>query len=1847
MADQNIASIGLDVSEIKKALSEALKAWSAFKSELGKGLAITIDDKSISKIGQAVAKEMKTIVAEVQKTAKTIETATKQAADSSAAAMQKGARAQTDALKKTSEQAQKTAKDLKDLAVITAQEEQAFFKTARAKEAALDRIEKLNARLSRAQSKGFAPGTEPIAPITLESVARKNAAGNADIDPKLFDAQRDRIRDAEVATREYQRSLKDLSRDIEKLERDEQGALVRRTVWFDRAAKKERDTQKRSLDRQRSDRESYVKWWFGAIQQIEAREAAAARTAERAAKRRRQEEEKAAKQRLDEALKVINVSSTIEQAEASVARARRRANDEAAKTAPLQRSVATALAQSVANAAKWILIYRGVHEAIRLIETGMRTVVHQGLEFAAQAETQKLGLAGILAENFKIQDSQGQQLTGMAALVELQAESQREWQQIQAASLAVVGTTDDLMMLYSSILPHAAKLGVSQEKALELTKATAVAASLMDISFNDARSAMVSLLDGRYLGRNRLVSVLGLSSKDITELKGTPELFDRITDRLSEFAKMGDQAGRTFSALRETLTDVIGRIGGSALQPAIDLFKQVMGQTGKSGILSYFENVGGEFQPTLQLKAVMGQLAAATRQALSPIREFFSELRKGGRDIQPFVGGATSIAQSFAQLLVWFTKASLGVATFISTHKEFLKWIAYVAPFLALLNVLSLLGARFIETNVKAGVLSSGLKALGVSVQGLAQGTVIAAVVTFFGILLSKLAEARTRAAETKAVLRSLGDEDIWGALAHTSTTGTLPQRNATISRLAPALDQIRSSTPNTIVDEFARVQADIRALNELSTKRPDDKSIIEKIVGDEQQLTEISNRLEESIAQIARLKQINDGIVRDAKADLAQKRAAAPFDLSGTLASVAIPETEGVLRQAEFRNHTIELELARLQKMQRAIAADSRVQLTPNKQSDQEVDKSFEWLSDDKINAFEQQLRKREAALKESRARDILTERQFNAELDNIARERFEVQLRWLTEDQARAEEYIRANNLSKTDPDRARQLRLQISAKFAKAYSDRSVGNRESNVRDIDAERAAGKLLVETYERLGQLKAQYFGTGNKGSERLLDVISDIERSIRDVNGLSIDQKAELRGIIEELRRMGPAIDGMEALVRTEKALVREGQAIDAQEALLNQRFENGRVAVGEYIKQLEDLRARRLANLQAQKENIEAQIAEGKANGKAAETIEELNGRLDGIMARLETATMQTVRLRDAFDAWAGAMSNVVAVSSVFDEFFDRSENSISSWVGSIEQAIEKGRAFADLGQGFKQFGAVMGQLKHAGSFSGIGGAFGSLFGRKRGVTQGALLGTDANDIPQYAVNGPGISGMQMFSGILAGAGVAIAIGGALFARATERAKESIKKSFNAISKQMDSGASTLGDSIAALERAREDAVRRYSKSKSGRKALKELLPDIDAQIEQAKKQAESIRKTYEEKLRDLRLGPQGDPFADFARTLFSLETEAKEYLNSFLRGTEEYAQALENVTEMFNIALTNAKAQLQEQMFGFEREAFSAMDNLFSLLDERQSLYEQQKNLAKEELAIEKESQEIQKNIAKIDDHRQDLAKKRLEIEKKIAEIIQDAADREMEIRRRGVLEAQLPLAQQKAYEIAKVRQEASDKLLDAEEQLAELKNDSSIQEEQDAIKDKQRSLDERRVALDTARQKLSLDIQINEVRLGGARNIAELEGGMFSLSHDRLTLERQRADFEFQAAQARVQQWQRTADLIKAIVDSGNGVIFNPPPNFPQIRVQIGNIMIDNSDHSTNNSNNSTTVSGGGGGGDKPHPKLPDRPGDPNYSDGGTSEGPPEFLVPYNPTLPSGYDAGEDIERRYPNYFDDKY
>jgi hypothetical protein len=1584
----------------------------------------------------------------------------------------------------------------------------------------------------------------------------------------------------------------------------------------------------------------------------------------------------------------------------------------------------TQIAESAVRLAKFYLIFRGVGEAFRLVERSVSAVIRGGLEFIRISELQRLGVQGILAENYKVIDAYGDTVKPAESLALLQTQARKEWERMQESALAVVGTTEDLMSLYVGILPHAAKLEQSTEAVQDMVKSTAIAASLMDISFQDARSAIVSLLQGRNLQRNRLVSALGIDASTLKELKGTPQLFLEVQKRLDSFMVMAPQAEQTFGALSETFRDLVARVGEAFSQPLVDLFREIMiGAKGAAGGKGLIEMLFGDRKQNEgirlldEVRARFALIKTAMTDAMTPVREFWRELtgEGAGDAIDQTVLGFATIFKSAMTLLVWFTKLTLVVTQWVSVNTTLIKGILLLAVTLAggrwlmqfgngvqsviaSLNAMRaatianaaaaaaaktpvLSGAGAINmTAVSATKASSAMTVLGGAVGTLATGIVAGGIIAALSMVIAKLTQIYEQASRAKTAMNLLlpgaSLDEIDQALLE--DTGRLtsqdPEVRSAAGRNFGTSARRRSEESATVTfEQFKKVNDKFRAtyarINDAASK--DEKAAIsmegealrierdrmlaivnrsaEGIIGDVANLEaniRTSKRILEGLKPTILIETDSEGNTTDATSAVFEKKK------KQTLDNIA----QGERDLAYIKRLAAEANVKR-QEFEKEV---SPTQLIANEWSggddgDGKKGPGFKTNLDEKLKDIEDFFAMQSKILDIWRSNNLIGEARFDEEMERLEAARLEAVKANLDAQLVELDEFYKKKSVKlKDDPETDDEIQY--------AQLRQGIANQQtSTTREIqvNVERRTSRV-----ERLGNEGNEL---ANEAREGLLGFVSDVFGGAEEEVDRQIDKLIDK--FTDEAKKKGQEnnpnvvsalkeIDAIRGIAKARKALEVEMKTWETaygnlrqEEDLLTETHERGILSTDKYTKALAINRQAQMANLQARKDALQRQddqLVALQDDGKGIRA-----GERERITQEIRDLTMEQMallqRIPTAVEAFGKLGSFVSGLATGMAEVFEPFSQGAADALRMVDAMISKWQSFMGLITQFRDVQATF-AASRMGMPGGGGGAtaglvggsvpfLASMFGNGNTSSLGGDSIAFARGIPSIgsgAVQSSG-SGGNLFTGG-SGAGLAaatfgisaaITIGVMMYQKSVEKATKRVEDGFKKISEALNSGAATLGESLQSLEAERKLQEEKLRGSKSGRKALKESQDEYEQMVEDLKRQMKSVRDSFDETLKGLRAGT--DVFGDFARELFNLEKQAKEYMDTFTFGTPEYEAALGKVTELFTLSLQNLKANMEESMLGYEGDAIGSVERYLDLMKTEAGLQKQLSQLDRErrDLAESKEDLVLAKREAALQEIED--KEKLLQLELRISEIIRSSIEEEAAVRRRGLVDAQLSVAQQKAIEISRIRERSRKELDQARKDLerGRIENQQSMKDRERSLRDQEESIADREVSLVEEDTELREELELTRIRLNGARQVADIEGAVFGLSRNRFDLERRRQELEVKTATLQVKKWEQTKMLIDSIMASG-GELFVPPPGFPQVRVQIGNIVIDNRSNSVSTTSPGTT----------PAPSNPNAPGGP-------------FYPPYDPNNPAngGYDPngnyipgvpyGDDIRSSLPN------
>jgi hypothetical protein len=268
---------------------------------------------------------------------------------------------------------------------------------------------------------------------------------------------------------------------------------------------------------------------------------------------------------------------------------------------------------------------------------------------------------------------------------------------------------------------------------------------------------------------------------------------------------------------------------------------------------------------------------------------------------------------------------------------------------------------------------------------------------------------------------------------------------------------------------------------------------------------------------------------------------------------------------------------------------------------------------------------------------------------------------------------------------------------------------------------------------------------------------------------------------------------------------------------------------------------------------------------------------------------------------------------------------QDPLGSWVENLRDSWD-----AAEGAGQK-LGVVTDALKNLwGTITGIINQY------EQGRKQGGVLGGVGSLLSSGPVSDL-LSSIPVVGAFVKPIGAVFSLLGGLFTAEARRIGEKVKKEISQIEKDYSLGHSSLQDTINKLEAERVSAIQRLSGKKGGKDQLNQILPQLDGQIEQLRKQAEDIRATFDANL-DVML-QHGQVLQQWAKTWQDINKQVKDYINA--------GGDLAKANAFLNAQLAQQRSQLQDDLNSGEKEAIDDAIRLNDLLQQRIDLVKQEQS------------------------------------------------------------------------------------------------------------------------------------------------------------------------------------------------------------------------------------------------------------------------------------------------------------
>jgi hypothetical protein len=1465
----------------------------------------------------------------------------------------------------------------------------------------------------------------------------------------------------------------------------------------------------------------------------------------------------------------------------------RNSQSESNKLLAIHQGIGASILSSVANIAKWFIIFRTVRDVAKEVESLIGTFLSLGVQYTKETQQQQIAMAGVLGATVNIVDANGKQLEGAARLTALQEHARLLWSQMETMAQGTAASVKDLVQIYDSLSVPATRLRGTSEDIQKLTVMTAGAAEALGITYKEAATQVANILEGK--GQNSsLGKVLGFTPQELKDLKDTPQLLSELQKRMEPLQAVAAQMGGTLENTTARLTRFFAQLSAQVEAPVLELMQK---------FLSFIDKM----KDTPQLQNFFTLVRTGMGEVATELQSFGRSIVSQGSDgFQPIVKGLTDVIMVAVKFAEAFAQAAIYVTEFVARNGEMVKSFVWVAAGLTALNLLNNFGKTVLDVSTGTGLLGrtlfmlvgpieqmisklggvvaqsgfaiTGVQGLTTALVSLGSATVIGAVVYGLGTVYQQLMSVKQAADDAAAARDKLANHDVPGAILKQSTQMSsddpLERGAAFVNVFANAKKSALGGLPSgvdldNLADKLRDAREQYQALNtELATNQKlsaAQRSIVQIEVADRKNQID---QMEKTISVLQSLKNHVPAIEESIAA--LQKKAQDP----GTLLERMFGRAEINQQQADIMARALQKIVAQLRQTSDVAASISDRANTPTTKTTPKpftidvkpeqgpfVDYAAKQM-DVENNALNNQLKVAQAM----RSADLINEKDYVATVNAIEEQREEKARALYSQELNDYELYVSTHKVTED----AHQKKLEdFATREAKLEQDSITRKR---LTQIEEQKLQNQLATQTEianEQITSKIASIFGNTEVSVSASLNKMADeIEKTLKRA-GKSPDAA---KAVADRLRALIPGAAEFAEAEKDFKSYEQQLSRIQDLQRKSDDDFTRGQESIQEHIQKTNTFRQQTITLLEKERDAIMKQMLVGvESGGISPEKLEALQKLFDELGIKIDHAHKSAKNFNDVVVDIGDIGKKLAEATNGIGAFGD----GVSRAVGFMSDLFQRASAVQQLIQSFRQFM----------SDSGIGGGIVGLF---------KAFGGSKDD---GTGNVSGFAGSGAAAAYTYGASLAIQAAITIYKSAVADTTNVIEDGLNAITKALNAGTMSLGDSLAHLETQRQQMMAQYSDSKSGRKALEDTKADYENTRAQLVQRIKGIQDAFKEQIAGMQAG--SGPFGDFARKLMDLNKTAQDYIGTFAQGTEEYKQAVVDVKNFLQLQLDDAKNQLEENMTGFEQTALSAADNVFSELQQQQSLYEQLHQIDVSRTNLADQRVQLEKDQAKLQEDRLAQAQKERDLEQQINDIIKKAADDEAAVKRQGVMEAQLTIAEQRASQIAEIRNKAIDDLNQAKQQLSDLQKDTSLDDRQQQILKSYTGLAQSGADLDSRESDITSEIRLSAIRLSTDKQIAAIEGGIFNIAGDRFQIAQRAAQLEVQQAQMNLQKWQQTKALIDAIVDKGNGVIFNPPPGFPQIKLTIANLIIDNSDNSSAQTQINNNVQPG-----SPYTRTPD-------------------------------------------------
>ena len=375
---------------------------------------------------------------------------------------------------------------------------------------------------------------------------------------------------------------------------------------------------------------------------------------------------------------------------------------------------------------------------VSAIANGFRAMVSSAAEFESAMQGTQIGLASIMQQVEQVSFAQA---TDYAA---------GSFQRLTDMAITSTASTKEMFDIFSGIYGPIRAAGQGMETVYEMTKNTTLAASALDIDFQQARrdiGAMVrgsAGLDVKLFSSLRSMGLITENAEAFNKLTQADRV-NKLREALSGFGEAGEAYAASLPGVTSTFTDIFQQLRRVAFKPVFDVLGKALGKLNDK-LIANKEQIGAYLQHYGELAAKwVGFALMRAQKGLDYVAAHWDEI----------VQKVDLAVNKFRQMIPALKQAGTAFAAFSVGKQALGALISFAGTIAGLGSALSGMGAGAAATAGAGGAAAAG--------GGVATGGLVAGFEAIVAMLTPLLAPLAIVAAVVGSVLAFVVDQ--WDAL--------------------------------------------------------------------------------------------------------------------------------------------------------------------------------------------------------------------------------------------------------------------------------------------------------------------------------------------------------------------------------------------------------------------------------------------------------------------------------------------------------------------------------------------------------------------------------------------------------------------------------------------------------------------------------------------------------------------------------------------------------------------------------------------------------------------------------------------------------------------------------------------------------------------------------------------------------------------------------------------------------------------------------------------------------------------------------------------------------------------------